>query len=172
MLTSGEILNEYAKCVIDPKYAIETYLSTFDKTQEGFVPFNLFIRQKYIVDCYQKHRFNIVTKPRQAGISTTTQAYSAIKCAFADSKNPETIIVIANKLNLAKKFTRGIKDYCSQLPRWVWGPDYYGTPEKEKKSIFIKDSQIEIELPNGSKIIAVATSTDALRGYSMRRPLS
>ena len=166
MLTSGEILNEYAKCVIDPKYAIGTYLSTFDKTQEGFVPFNLFIRQQYIVDCYQKYRFNIVTKPRQAGISTTTQAYSAIKCAFADSKNPETIIVIANKLNLAKKFTKGIKDYCSQLPRWVWGPDYYGTDEKEKKSIFIKDSQIEIELPNGSKIIAVATSTDALRGYT------
>jgi intein/homing endonuclease len=166
MLTSGEILNEYAKCVIDPKYAIETYLSTFDKTQEGFVPFNLFIRQKYIIDCYQGFRFNIVTKPRQAGISTTTQAYSAVKSAFADSKNPETIIVIANKLNLAKKFAKGIKDYCSQLPRWVWGPDYYGTEEKEKKSIFIKDSQIEIELPNGSKIIAVATSTDALRGYT------
>jgi hypothetical protein len=166
MLTASEILNEYAKCVIDPKYAIETYLSTFDKTQEGFVPFKLFNRQRYIVDCYQRYRFNIVTKPRQAGISTTTQAYSAIRCAFADSNNPETIIVIANKLNLAKKFARGIKDYLSQLPRWVWGPEYYGTPEKEKKSIFIKDSQIEIELPNGSKIIAVATSTDALRGYT------
>jgi hypothetical protein len=166
MLTSSEILNEYAKCIMDPKYAIETYLQTFDKTQEGFVPFKLFERQKYIVDCYQRHRWNIVTKPRQAGISTTTQAYATIKCAFADSNNPETIIVIANKLNLAKKFLKGIKDYTLQLPRWVWGPEYYGTPEKEKKSIFIKDSQIEIELPNGSKVVAVATSTDALRGYT------
>lgn len=166
MLTSSEILKEYAKCLMDPKYAIETYLQTFDKTQEGFVPFKLFQRQKYIVDSYEQHRWNIVTKPRQAGISTTTQAYASIKCAFADSSNPETVIVIANKLNLAKKFLKGIKDYASQLPRWVWGPEYYGTPEKEKKSIFIKDSQIEIELPNGSKIVAVATSTDALRGYT------
>jgi hypothetical protein len=165
-LTASEILSEYAKCVMDPKYAIQNYLSTFDKTQEGFVPFKLFPRQKEIIDSYSVNRFNIVTKPRQAGISTVTQAYSAIKCAFAASNNPETIIVIANKLNLAKKFTRGIKDYIQQLPRWVWGPDYYGTPEKEKLSIFIKDSQIEIELPNGSKIIAVATSTDALRGYT------
>jgi len=165
-LTTSEILSEYAKCVMDPKYAIQNYLSTFDKTQEGFVPFKLFPRQREIIDSYSVNRFNIVTKPRQAGISTVTQAYSAIKCAFADSNNPETIIVIANKLNLAKKFTRGIKDYIQQLPRWVWGPEYYGTPEKEKLSIFIKDSQIEIELPNGSKIIAVATSTDALRGYT------
>ena len=166
MLTSSEILKEYAKCLMDPKYAIETYLQTFDKTQEGFVPFKLFERQKYIVNSFEQHRWNIVTKPRQAGISTTTQAYASIKCAFADSSNPETVIVIANKLNLAKKFLKGIKDYASQLPRWVWGPEYYGNPEKEKKSIFIKDSQIEIELPNGSKIVAVATSTDALRGYT------
>ena len=165
-LTSSEILSEYTKCVLDPKYAIQNYLSTFDKTQEGFVPFKLFPRQKEIIDSYMVKRFNIVTKPRQAGISTVTQAYSAIKCAFADSNNPETIIVIANKLNLAKKFARGIKDYLSQLPRWVWGPEYYGAPEREKATIFIKDSQIEIELPNGSKIIAVATSTDALRGYT------
>ena len=166
MLTAVEIFEEYAKCLDNPIYAIETYLQTFDKTQEGFVPFKLFVRQKEIVRAYEKHRFNLVTKPRQAGISTTTQAYCAIKIGFADPNNPETIIVIANKLTLAKKFLKGIKDYVNQLPRWVWGGEYYGDKEKEKKSIFIKDSQIEVELPNGSKIIAVATSEDALRGYT------
>ena len=166
MLTAVEIFEEYAKCLDNPIYAIETYLQTFDKTQEGFVPFKLFVRQKEIVRAYEKHRFNLVTKPRQAGISTTTQAYCAIKIGFADPNNPETIIVIANKLTLAKKFLKGIKDYVNQLPRWVWGGEYYGDKEKEKKSIFVKDSQIEVELPNGSKIIAVATSEDALRGYT------
>ena len=166
MLTAVEIFEEYAKCLDSPIYAIESYLQTFDKTQEGFVPFKLFVRQKEIVRAYEKHRFNLVTKPRQAGISTTTQAYCSIKIGFADPKNPETIIVIANKLTLAKKFLKGIKDYVNQLPRWVWGNEYYGSEEKNKKSIFIKDSQIEVELPNGSKIIAVATSEDALRGYT------
>lgn len=166
MLTTQEIFKEYAKCVTSPTYAIQNYLRTFDMTQKSFVPFKLFVRQKEIIDCYQKHKFNLVTKPRQAGISTTTQAYCAIKVAFADVDNPETILVIANKLSLAKKFTKGIKDYISQLPRWVWGDEYYGNKEKEDKTIFIKDSQIEIELPNGSKIVAVATSKDALRGYT------
>jgi len=166
VLTSAEIYSEYGKCLLDPKYAIKNYLRTFDKTQEGFVPFKLFDKQSEIIDCYLKNRFNLVTKPRQAGISTTTQAFMAMKCAFADPENPETIVVIANKLTLAKKFTKGIKDFVSQLPRWVWGDEYYGTKEKEKKSIFLRESQIEIVLVNGCTIIAVATSTDALRGYT------
>ena len=46
MLTRQEIFKEYARCLTNPIYAIETYLETFDKTQEGFVPFRLFPRQK------------------------------------------------------------------------------------------------------------------------------
>ena len=166
MLTNEEILTEYFKSLKDPIYAIETYLETKDNTQGGFVPFNLFPRQKEIVRAYESHRFNLVAKPRQAGISTTTQAYMAVKCAFADSDNPETVLLIANKLKLAQKFLRGIKDYLLQMPRWVWGDEYYGTPEKEKKDIFLSNSKIEVELPNGCQIIAVATSEDALRGYT------
>jgi hypothetical protein len=166
MLTTSEILHEYAHCLQDPVYAIGNYLKTKDVTQGGFVPFKLFPRQKLIISAYEANRFNLVTKPRQAGISTTTQAYMAIKCGFADPDNPEVILVIANKLKLAQKFVRGIKDYLTQLPRWCWGDEYYGTPEKEKKSIFVSDSKIEIELPNGCQIVAVATSEDALRGYT------
>jgi hypothetical protein len=166
MLTTTEIFKEYAKCIQDPIYAIENYLETFDKTQEGFVPFTLFPRQKQIVKAYEANRYNLVTKPRQAGISTTTQAYMAVKAGFADPDNPEVILVIANKLKLSMKFLKGIKDYLKQLPRWIWGPEYYGSEDNEKKSIFITDSKIEIELPNGSQVVAVATSEDALRGYT------
>lgn len=166
MLTRSEILEEYTKCLQSPAYAIGTYLETFDKTQEGYVPFKLFPRQKQIVKAYEDNRYNLVTKPRQAGISTTTQAYMAVKTGFADPDNPEVILVIANKLKLSQKFLKGIKDYLKQLPRWVWGPEYYGSEENLKKSIFIVDSKIEIELPNGSQVIAVATSEDALRGYT------
>ena len=66
MLTNEEILTEYVKCLKDPIYAIETYLKTKDLTQGGFVPFKLFPRQKQLVNAYEKHRFNLVTKPRQA----------------------------------------------------------------------------------------------------------
>ena len=166
MLTRAEILKEYAKCLQSPIYAIETYLETFDKTQEGFVPFLLFPRQKEIIYAYEKHRFNLITKPRQAGVSTTTAAYHSIKVAFADEENPEAVLIVANKQELAFEFLGKIKDFVAQLPRWVWGPEYYGSPAKESKSIFLTDSKKEIRLPNGSRVKAVATSKDALRGFT------
>ncbi len=166
MLTRQEILLEYGRCLESPIYAIETYLETFDKTQEGFVPFKLFPRQKEIIYCYEKFRFNLVSKPRQAGVSTTTAAYFSIKVGFADDTNPEAVLIIANKQELAFEFLGKVKHFLSQLPRWVWGPDYYGNKKNEDKSIFIVDSKKEIRLPNGSRVKAVATSEDALRGFT------
>jgi len=166
MLTTNEIFKEYAKCLTSPVYAIEAYLETFDKTQEGFVPFKLFPRQKEIIYAYEKHRFNLITKPRQAGVSTTTAAYMSIKVGFADEQNPEAILIIANKQELAFEFLAKIKDFLSQLPRWVWGDEYYGNSKNESKSIFLTDSKKEIKLPNGSRVKAVATSKDALRGFT------
>lgn len=166
MLTRSEIIKEYAQCLESPIYGIETYLKTFDKTQEGFVPFKLFPRQKEIIESYEQHRFNLITKPRQAGVSTTTAAYQAMKVGFADEENPEAVLIIANKQELAFEFLAKIKDFLSQLPRWVWGPDYYGSPINEAKTIFIVDSKKEIKLPNKSRVKAVATSKDALRGFT------
>jgi len=166
MLTRREIMQEFAKCLNSPIYAIETYLETFDKTQEGFVPFMLFPRQKEIIHCYEKHRFNLITKPRQAGVSTTTAAYLSIKVGLAEEENPEAVLIIANKQELAFEFLAKIKDFVSQLPRWFWGPEYYGTAENESKTIFITNAKKEIKLPNGSRIKAVATSKDALRGFT------
>jgi hypothetical protein len=166
MLTAQEIFKEYSKCLMNPVYAIETYLETFDKTQEGFVPFKLFPRQKEIINAYERHRFNLVTKPRQAGVSTTTAAYMAIKVGWADSDNPENVLIIANKQELAFEFLAKIKDFLSQLPRWVWGHEYYGNPKNESRTIFTTDSKKEIKLPNGSRVKAVATSKDALRGFT------
>lgn len=166
MLSRQEILVEYGKCLQSPIYAIETYLETFDKTQEGFVPFKLFPRQKEIIHAYQEHRFNLITKPRQAGVSTTTAAYMSIKVGFAEEENPEAVLIIANKQELAFEFLAKIKDFLTQLPRWIWGPDYYGNKKNDERTIFITDSKKEIKLPNGSRVKAVATSKDALRGFT------
>lgn len=166
MLTANEIYEEYTKCLIDPIYVIESYFKTFDKTKNGYVPFKLFRKQKEIVSSLKKHRHNIVAKPRQAGVSTTVAATVAVLLGFADENNPEAILIVANKQDMAFEFLAKIKYFLDQIPRWAWGPEYYGTPEKEKKSIFTSDSKKEIRLPNGSRVKAVATSPDALRGYT------
>lgn len=163
MLSSSEILEEYLKCVMDPIHAIESYLKTFDKTQEGMVPFNLFPKQKEIIQAYRDNTYNIVAKPRQAGVSTTTAAYAAVLAAFADKNNPEQILILANKRAMAEEFLVKIVEFITQLPRWVWGDAYY---KNEKKDIWVKKNQQEVRLPNGSRIKAVATSRDALRGFA------
>src|SRR5690606_26039562 len=125
-----------------------------------------FPKQKKIIKAYKNFRFNIITKPRQAGVSTTTAAYLAVQSAFADKDNPEAILILANKQDMAQEFLAKVKDFLNQIPRWVWGPDYYGTPEKEAKTIFLTESKKELKLPNNSRVKAVATSKDALRGYT------
>jgi hypothetical protein len=166
MLTGNEILSEYTKCLVDPCYAITEYLKTFDKTKEGFVPFKLFPKQRDIIKAYKNHRFTMVTKPRQAGVSTTTAAYASVKAIFADPNNPEAILILANKQDMAFEFLDKIKDFVNQFPRWAWGSEYYGTEEKENKKIYSTESKKELKLPNGSRIRAVATSKNALRGFT------
>lgn len=167
MLTKEEILVEYAKCLKDPVYPIESYLETFDKTQEGTVPFELFKQQKEVIYNYENNRFNIVTKPRQTGVSTITAAYLATKMAFGDPDNPEKILILANKRETAEDVLSKIKNFLIQFPRWVWGSEFHGTEEKESKNIFArKESQSHIILPNNCECKALATSRDALRGYT------
>lgn len=152
-LDKRQILFEYAKCGFDPAYTIETYFETFDKTQEGFVPFKLFEGQKRLIDNYENNRFNLVLKYRQAGISTVTAAYCAVKTAFAPDTNPERILILANKQETAIEFQSKIINFIKQLPKWA-------------NVTFDKSAQKHVKLGNGSEIKAVATSPDALRGYT------
>ncbi len=148
-----ELLLEYAKCSQDFCYVIESYFETFDKTREGYVPFELFDGQRKLVANYKKHRFNLVLKYRQAGISTVTAAYSAVLTAFASPDRPEKVLILANKQETAIEFQNKIINFIKQLPDWV-------------NVSFDKSSQKHVRLSNGSEIKAVATSQDALRGYT------
>jgi hypothetical protein len=160
----NEQLQEFAKCLADPVYAIETYLETFDQTQSGYVPFHLFPKQKELVHSIFDNRFTIVTKPRQAGITTTTAACMAVKVSFyGDEDIPDKILILANKQEIAQEFLKKIKEFLAQIPRWVWGIEYV---EDEKKSIFLTDSKKHIILPTKCEIKALATSKDALRGFT------
>jgi hypothetical protein len=157
----GQKLLEIGKCMRDPVHAIEGYLTTFDQTQKSFVNFKLFPKQRDLVKAYKDHRFNIVMKPRQAGVSTTTAAYIAVMTALADPNSPQRVLILANKQETAIEFLKKVKDFTSQLPTWmnVWGGDEsWFDPEK--------NSAKHYRLKNGSEVKAVATSMDALRGYT------
>jgi hypothetical protein len=162
-ITKGQMLYEMGKCLTDPVYGIETYLETEDRTQGGFVPFKLFPKQKELVNAYKSYEHNIVMKPRQAGISTTTAAFLAILTALASNKSTQKILIAANKQETAKEFLKKIRDFTVQLPSWMdvyrpAGSDSWFDPEKNSSSHY--------KLWNGSEVKAVASSKDALRGYT------
>ena len=155
-----EQLKVYARSLEDPIFAIEAFLKTFDLTQSGNVPFKLFYKQKEIIKSYEKNNRNIVTKPRQAGVSTTTAAYIAVKAAFGDPDNPHKVLILANKQTLAQEFLKKVKDFLDQIPYWVWGLNE-GTDYLEINS----KGHLKLK-SNGCEIRALATSKDALRGFT------
>jgi hypothetical protein len=162
-MNKAQMLFEMAKSLKDPIYAIETYLETEDRTQGGFVPFKLFPRQKELIGGYVAHQHNIVMKPRQAGISTTTAAYLTILTALASNKSTQKVLIAANKQETAKEFLKKIKEFTMQLPDWM---DVYRPAGSESWFDNEKNSSSHYKLWNGSEVKAVASSKDALRGYT------
>ena len=162
---------EYIKCYNDKSriYFIENYLSTFNAMERKDVPFKLFPRQKVFLKSAVEYNNLIAKKHRQAGITTLSAAWTCGQCVFARKGSPENILCIANKLDQAVELTNKIVGFLDQVPRWMWGSDYFSpdpTSEKNKKSIYIKRNKGYIELFNGCKIYARASSPHAARGVS------
>lgn len=154
-LTKEQVLIEYVKCQKDVGYALRTYLETYDNTVSKYVPLELFPDQYGLLEDYEKYNENIALKYRQAGVSTVTAAWASRKLAFAKKNQPEKILIIANKLDTSQEMANKIRAFVGQWPSWV-GIDF--SPEK--------NSQKHWKLNNGCEVKAVATSKDALRGFT------
>lgn len=154
-LSKEQILLEYAKCVNDTPYALKTYLQTYDNTQSKYVPLELFNDQVTLVQDYDNAEENIALKYRQAGVSTVTSAWASKRLVFAKKSKPEKILIIANKLDTAVEMANKVRAFVEQWPSWL-GVGF--SPEKNAARHF--------KLSNGCEVKAVATSKDALRGYT------
>ena len=154
-LSKEQILLEYAKCVNDTPYALRTYLQTYDNTQSQYVPLELFNDQVTLVKDYDTCEENIALKYRQAGVSTVTSAWASKRLVFAKKSKPEKILIIANKLDTAMEMGNKVRAFVDQWPSWL------GVTFSNEKN-----SQRHFKLTNGCEVKAVATSKDALRGYT------
>ena len=153
--TKEQLLLEYTRCVKNTPYALKTYLQTYDNTQSRYVPLELFPDQVSLIEDYENYNENIALKYRQAGVSTVTAAWASKKLVFASKQKPEKILIIANKLDTAVEMANKIRGFTEQWPSWV-GVGF--SPEKNAARHF--------KLSNGCEVKAVATSKDALRGYT------
>lgn len=162
---------EYIRCLKDKtrKYFIEHYLSTFNADERKEVPFRLFPRQIEFLHSLCTNSNTIAIKHRQAGITTVSSAWITGQCVFASSKSPETVLCIGNKLDISQQLVEKIGNFLDQVPRWMWGSDYYSPDpksEKNTKSIYKARNKSYIELFNGCKVYARSSGTNAARGIS------
>lgn len=150
-----EQLKEYARIIKDTPYALKTYLQTYDNTQKKFVPLELFPDQIQLLKDYEDFNDNITRKYRQAGVTTVTAAWVSKKLQTAKPEQPERVLIIANKRDTAIEMANKVRHFLEQWPEWMnvgFSPD--------------KNSESRFKLNNGCEVKAVATSPDALRGYS------
>jgi hypothetical protein len=145
-----DLVQEYLKCSQDVVYFTEKYMKIIN-VDKGLVNFTLYPYQKEMLKSFANNRFNIITTARQAGKSTTTCAFILWYIIF----NPEkTVALLANKGDTAREILGRIQLAYQHLPKWL----QQGVKEWNKGSF---------ELENNSRVIAAATSTDSIRGYSI-----
>ncbi len=150
-----EQLKEYARIIKDTPYAMKTYLQTYDNTQSRFVPLDLFPDQTQLINDYENFNENITRKYRQAGVTTVTAAWISKKLQTAKIEKPEKVLIVANKRDTAVEMANKIRVFLEQWPPWI----NVGFSQS-------KNSEQRFRLNNGCEVKAVATSKDALRGYT------
>jgi len=140
---------EIDKCMNDPVYFIKTYIRIVN-IDEGLVPFEMYPFQEKMVRSFDANRFSICKLPRQSGKSTTIIAYLLHQVIFNDNIN---VAILANKSTTARDLLGRLQLAYENLPTFL----QQGVLNWNKGSL---------ELENGSKILAAATSSSAIRGGS------
>ena len=146
---SPDQVQEFIKCKGDPVYFARNYIKIVS-LDEGLVPFNLYDFQEDMVRCFHENRFNIAKLPRQTGKSTTVVSYLLHYIIFNDNVN---IGILANKASTSRELLSRLQLAYENLPRWM----QHGILAWNKGNV---------ELENGSKILAASTSSSAVRGMS------
>lgn len=172
MVDYQHLMSEYAKCFMDKSriYMIQNYLKTYDATQRREVPFKLFPRQQDLCKALGNASNVVTTKPRQAGITTTSGAFIACEMVLAEKETPQTVLAIGNTLDLAQQMLFKIRDFLLQFPLWMWGDEFMDSeyditqPPANKNIIFDVCNGKEIKVKNGCKIVARSSGPDASRG--------
>ena len=142
-------LTEYMLCKDDSEHFIRNFVKIIH-VDRGLVSFEMYDYQKDMVHKFNDNRFVICKMPRQTGKSTTIIAYLLHYVLFNENVN---VAILANKGAVARELLSRLQLAYEHLPKWL----------QQGVVIWNKGN---IELENGSKILASATSGSAVRGSS------
>jgi phage FluMu gp28-like protein len=96
-------------------------------------------------------RYTIIATSRQSGKTTSVVAFILWYILFNDSK---VVALLANKGETAREILSRVQLAYQHLPKWL----QQGVIEWNKGSLILE---------NNSRVVAAATSSDNIRGYSI-----
>ena len=142
-----EQMEQYIKCAQNPLYFMNNYIKIVH-VDRGLVPFKPWNFQEKLVESVHHNRFTICKFPRQCGKSTSILSYILHYVLFNTNVS---VGILANKQSTAKELLYKAQISYEGLPFWL----QQGVVSWNRQSI---------ELENGSRILAAATSSSAIRG--------
>lgn len=144
------VREEMFKCTTDPLYYLQTYGMVLHP-KRGKIKMEPFPFQSHTIKQFEQHRFNIILKTRQLGLSTVTAGYVAYLMTFNAGQN---IAVVANKEAVAQNFVKKVVTFIKNTPIWL-------------RTSIKSDNANSLTLVNDSKITAHATTSDSARSESL-----
>ena len=144
------IKDEYIKCAKDPVHFMRKYCIIQHPTK-GKIYFNLYDFQENALSSFKDHRYNIILKSRQLGISTLTAGYALWCMIFKSDFN---VLVIATKQDVAKNLVTKVRVMHENLPGWLRGKS-------------IEDNKLSLRFANGSQIKAISSKVDSARSEAL-----
>lgn len=146
---TAEQVKEVIKCSKDIGYFIRTYVKIIN-LDRGLIDFEMYPFQEEMAETIADNRFTVIKTCRQAGKTTTSAAVILWHVLFNDSY---TVAILANKLSTAREILARVQRAYEYLPKWL------------QQGVIVWN-KTNIELENGSQIIAASTASSAIRGYS------
>ncbi len=142
-------VGEFIRCQQDPLYFVNKHVKIVS-VDEGLIEFNVRDYQEDMINKFHNDRFVICKMARQSGKSTTILAYLLHYIIFNENVS---VAVLANKKATAMELLGRLQLAYEHMPKWL------------QQGVLIWNKG-NIELENGSKILASSTSGSAIRGGS------
>jgi hypothetical protein len=144
------IKEETKKCMEDPAYFMRKYVKIQHPTR-GTILFDLYPFQEDTLKEFDLHRYILILKSRQLGITTLIAAYSLWMSIFNSDKN---ILIISIKQEVSKEIITKVRFANEHLPSWL----------KVKETT---NNYMSLRFANGSQVAATSSAKDAGRSKAL-----
>ena len=134
----------------DPVFFMREYVK-IQHPNKGTIPFDLYPFQEKTLKEFDLHRYLLILKSRQLGITTLIAAYALWLSIFNSDKN---VLIISIKQEVSKEIITKVRFANEHLPSWL----------KVKETT---NNHMSLRFENGSQIAATSSAKDAGRSKAL-----